>query len=273
MPRQLWLADKCRQWGLATREVDGWTTRGTTSLLPVGVMAHHTAGPSTGELPSLGTLINGRPDLAGPLCQVGLGRSGTVYIVAAGRANHAGEGNWGGATGNSSFLGIEAENNGRQPWPDVQLQAYFTLCAALSDGIHQQANMVCGHKEYATPPGRKPDPHTLDMHAFRTRVQQLLIGGDMPWSDAQISEVVIRLQQIHGVITQWRGEASDTNPGTEDLFDVVKAIRNKVNTLAPGSPMDPAVLADQIVAKLGPNLASAVASKVIELTRIQYNKP
>lgn len=272
MPRQIWLAQACRDWGLSVREVADWQVRGSTSFNPVGVVCHHTAGPSTGELPSLNTLIYGRSDLPGPLCNVGLGRSGTCYIVAAGRANHAGQGNWGGATGNSAFLGIEPENDGRQPWPDVQLQAYFTLSAALSDGLGQPAAMVCGHKEYATPPGRKPDPHSLDMNAFRQRVHQLLIGGDMPWTDQKIDEVVVRLQQIHDVIQQWRGEKPDTNPAVEDLFNVVKDIRVRIINGA-GGGMDPSVLADQIVAKLGPNLASAVASKVIELTRIQYNKP
>src|SRR5580700_4344959 len=49
----------------------------------------------------------------GPLAQLGLGRDGTFYVVAAGRCNQAGQGSWQGVTtGNSSFIGIEAENTG-----------------------------------------------------------------------------------------------------------------------------------------------------------------
>ena len=57
-----------------------------------GVMCHHTAGPKDGNMPSLGIVTNGRPDLAGPLSQLCLGRDGTFFVVAAGRASHAGEG-------------------------------------------------------------------------------------------------------------------------------------------------------------------------------------
>ena len=115
MSRQGWIADALRDAGLAVVEVDGWRDRGSSDFWPGGVVGHQTAGPAGGgDMPSLNTLIYGRPDLAGPLGNVGLGRSGTYYVVAAGRANHAGKGGWRGLTGNSSVLGIEAENDGYQ---------------------------------------------------------------------------------------------------------------------------------------------------------------
>ena len=84
--------------------------------------------------PALGTVINGRPDLNGPLCNVLLARNGDCYIIAAGTANHAGTGGWR-TSGNSSVLGIEAENNGvGEPWPAHQIDAYVRLCAAMCDG-------------------------------------------------------------------------------------------------------------------------------------------
>lgn len=167
--QQHWIADKCREWGLEVVEVDGWKSRGGATFNPRGVVCHHTAGPSSGDMPTLRILINGRSDLPGPLCNVGLSRSGKVYVIAAGRANHAGRGGWKGLSGNSSVLGIEAENDGRQPWPAQQLEAYHTLCAALLSGIGEvDADMVCGHKEWA--PGRKPDPHSLNMVTFRQDV-------------------------------------------------------------------------------------------------------
>jgi N-acetyl-anhydromuramyl-L-alanine amidase AmpD len=147
-----------------------------------GVICHHTATAAAGNMPTLGVLTRGRADLRGPLSQLGLGRDGTFYVIAAGRANHAGLGSWEGVTsGNSSFIGIEAENSGRRedPWPDVQIDAYRRGAAAILRQVGAGANMCCGHKEYALPRGRKPDP-TFDMAAFRTAVADLLAGATPP---------------------------------------------------------------------------------------------
>lgn len=176
--RALWIPQVCRQFGLTVVETDGWQGRGAAvSQNFRGVVGHHTAGGSTGELPSLRTLINGRSDLPGPLCNCGLARSGTVYAVASGRANHAGQGDWRGLSGNSSVLGIEAENDGRQDWPAAQLRAYDILIAALLYGIQRDSGWYCGHKEWAKPKGRKIDPHTLSMDEMRVRVSKLRPGG------------------------------------------------------------------------------------------------
>ena len=69
----------------------------------------------SGNNPSLEVCINGRPDLAGPLCNVMVGRDNTMFVVAAGRANHAGSGGWRGRSGNSTVYGIERENTGYRP--------------------------------------------------------------------------------------------------------------------------------------------------------------
>src|SRR5262249_61505910 len=124
-----WLPQVLLKAGLKVGEQPGWQERGRGDIGPVkGVMCHHTAGPPTGIMPSLGIVTNGRPDLPGPLAQLCLGRDGTYFVVAAGRANHAGVGNWQGLSrGNSSFIGIEAENTGHisgpkaDPWPTVQM--------------------------------------------------------------------------------------------------------------------------------------------------------
>ncbi|MDB4923125.1 MAG: peptidoglycan-binding protein [Mucilaginibacter sp.] len=130
-------------------------------------------------MPTLKTLINGRPDLSGPLSQLGLGRDGTYYIIAAGKCNHAGGGKWQGiATGNSNFIGIEAENTGGRddtPWPTIQVDAYHRGVAAILKHIGKGAEFCAGHKEYALPPGRKSDPD-FDMNAFRSSVSDILNG-------------------------------------------------------------------------------------------------
>jgi hypothetical protein len=177
-----WLAEVLEGAGLKVAEQPGWRTRGRGDMGVVrGVMCHHTAGPPNGIMPSLGIVTNGRPDLAGPLAQLCLGRDGTFFVVAAGRANHAGAGSWHDVTtGNSSFIGIEAENTGLKadPWPAVQLDAYRRGVAALLKKIGASAEMCCGHKEYALPKGRKDDP-TFEMDEFRQHIAQI-IGGIAP---------------------------------------------------------------------------------------------
>jgi peptidoglycan hydrolase-like protein with peptidoglycan-binding domain len=178
-----WLPDVLLGAGLKVAEQPGWRTRGRGNMGVVrGVMCHHTAGGKNGNMPSLGVVTNGRSDLPGPLAQLGLGRDGTFFVVAAGRCNHAGGGNWQGVTtGNSSFIGIEAENTGKlaganaDPWPAVQLDAYRRGVAAILTKLKANAIMVCGHREYALPVGRKPDPD-FDMDDFRIKVASIMAG-------------------------------------------------------------------------------------------------
>lgn len=170
----IWLADALNAAGCAVVELAGWQTRGRPGVFgPVkGILCHHTAGPKTGNAPSLSTVVDGRPDLAGPLAQLFLARDGTFTVIAAGRCNHAGLGSWHGIkSGNTNFIGIEAENTGLpdDPWPDVQMEAYAKGCAAILKHIGAPLIMCAGHKEYALPKGRKCDP-SFDMDAFREKV-------------------------------------------------------------------------------------------------------
>lgn len=172
------LADTRRAANLPVHEVHGWKNRGVggdvTSLK--GVVCHHTAGPLAGNAPSLNIVIHGRSDLSGPLAQLLLARDGTYYVVAAGRAHHAGPGKWEGVTnGNAHFIGIEAENTGlskgpeAEPWPMKQMNAYHWGVAAILRRIGVGPSMCCGHGEYALPEGRKNDS-SFDMDQFRLDV-------------------------------------------------------------------------------------------------------
>jgi hypothetical protein len=181
--RMMWLADVARDAGLVVVEIDGWKTRGEPTMEPKGVINHHTAGPANDELPSLRTLIKGRPDLAGPLCHYGLGRSGAVYVIASGKANHAGDGQWQGADfldASRDVVGIEAEHTGRpaDPWPEEQLEAYRLLDAAILRHLGKPVANLCGHKEWAQPPestrNRKPDPVGIDMKQWRNDVDEAI---------------------------------------------------------------------------------------------------
>jgi len=178
-----WLPTELEAAGLKVAEVPGWLERGRAEMGPTkGVICHHTAGPATGNMPSLGIIRDGRPDLPGPLAQLGLGRDGTYYVVAAGRANHAGAGRWETLTdGNQNFVGIEAENTGNasDPWPLVQMDAYQRGVAAILKKIGAPVIMCCGHKEYALPPGRKIDP-IFSMAEFRSGVAAIMGGANPP---------------------------------------------------------------------------------------------
>ena len=183
-PRVTWLPDVLRGAGLKVSLVPGWETRGHDTLGRIlGVICHYTATPDASRnMPTLDLLIRGREDLPGPLCQLGLGRDGTYYVVASGRANHAGRGEWNGITsGNTNFIGIEAENSGRSndPWPAVQVDAYHRGVAAILREVGRTAASCCGHREYALPSGRKSDVN-LEMDQFRQRVATILTGVEPP---------------------------------------------------------------------------------------------
>jgi N-acetyl-anhydromuramyl-L-alanine amidase AmpD len=188
-----WLPDVLKGAGLKVALQPGWEDRGHREMGDVfGVICHHTAGPKAGNMPSLGVVTNGRPDLSGPLAQLCLGRDGTYYVVAAGLCYHAGAGNWRNVTtGNTNFIGIEAENTGLandRPWPDIQMDAYRRGVAAILQHISRGVEWCAGHKEYALPAGRKDDPD-FDMDAFRTGVAAILSGNApapvlIPRSDA-----------------------------------------------------------------------------------------
>lgn len=175
-----WLPKVLLDAGLKVAPVPGWENRGLGDVdASYGVLCHHTAGPKSGNMPSLRILVEGRQDLPGPLSQLGLGRDGTYYVIAAGRANHAGPGMWAGITqGNRHLIGIEAENTGApdDPWPPIQMDAYRHGVAALLKHLRLDAERCAGHKEYALPKGRKPDP-SFEMSSFRADVAQILGGA------------------------------------------------------------------------------------------------
>lgn len=170
MPRALWLPDLLVDFGVTVVTHDGWEGRGSADFDPRVVIAHHTAVRGSG----VKVCIGGRPDLPGPLCQVVLARDGVAHVIAAGRANHAGAGGWAGYSGNRRALGIEADNDGREPWPARQIDAFHLTAAALLAGINADPSHLCFHREWA--PGRKVDPHTLDPTEFRAAT-----GLDLQW--------------------------------------------------------------------------------------------
>lgn len=180
MPFQTDLLPALKDWGLNVIEVNGWRTHGSSSFNPGGSVNHHTAGSTSNSIPSLNILRNGRSDLPGPLCNVAQSRSSNfngaakyddVYLIAAGRANHAGSGGWRGLTGNSSVFGLEIEHCGyleREGFSERRAHTAHRIHRAFIDAGGFKAEMICQHKEWA--PSRKIDFVGANGSAFRSAV-------------------------------------------------------------------------------------------------------
>jgi N-acetyl-anhydromuramyl-L-alanine amidase AmpD len=172
-----WLAVVLRAEGLAPVEYPGWRSRGHGAFKDLrGVMVHHTGSDTA----SAASIAEGRPDLAGPLSQLHIARDGTVTVVAAGVAWHAGVGMypWVPANmGNWHLIGIECANSGTSPsaphrrnWPDAQYFALVRCCAAINRYLGQTSARTIGHKEYAAWAQGKWDPGAIDMDVLRADI-------------------------------------------------------------------------------------------------------
>lgn len=182
----------------------------------MGCILHHTATPNSympnADIPTLKVLREGRSDLAGPLCNFGLARSGAIWLITDGLGWHAGPGEYRGVTlGATHFLGIEAENGGRgattDPWPPAQLDSYQRLVASiLYEKGDKDTTWDIRHARWAKPVGRKTDTAGFDMTAFDQKVQAMLDdprtinrnntdpGDDMAIDDAALDAIQQRVE-------------------------------------------------------------------------------
>ncbi|MEU6377495.1 peptidoglycan-binding protein [Streptomyces sp. NPDC046909] len=191
------LLSALRKEGVSVVEHAGWRTNNRNhkgSWGPVnGVIIHHTV--TFGTTATVSLCFNGRSDLPGPLCHGVIAKDGTVHLVGNGRANHAGSGDGdvleaviaeratlpapdeNDTDGNVHFYGFECVNlgDGKDPWPEVQLDAMARASAALCRAHGWTAASVIGHKEWTS---AKIDPRGFTMADFRARVSQLL--GEQP---------------------------------------------------------------------------------------------
>lgn len=89
-------------------------------------------------------------------------KDGKVYHMVNDymRSNHAGVGKWGNVTDmNSCSIGIEIDNNGSEPYTDVQIKSLLQLLAQLKSNYNIPTANFIGHQDFAT--RRKPDPGPL----------------------------------------------------------------------------------------------------------------
>lgn len=184
MSRRPEILDFLRAEGLTVIEVNGWRTRGSESFDPRGSVNHHTAGAAKGNAPSLRIVTEGRGTpgtkdyLPPPLCQVLQARDDTCYLIAAGRANHAGAGGWKGLSGNSSVWGLEVEHVGTaaEPFPSHRYETTIKIHTAFARCSKFRAEMVAQHYEWAGP--RKSDffKGEIDPNRFRSDIASRLAG-------------------------------------------------------------------------------------------------
>lgn len=181
-----------RDEGLTVVEVGNWRThnrnhKGTWG--PVnGVMIHHTV--TSGSERTVQICRDGHASLPGPLCHGVITKDGRVHLVGHGRANHAGLGDGDvmsavvaekrtppptkqDTDGNARFYGFECENlgDGKDPWPDAQLDAIERASAAICRFHGWNKWSVIGHLQWTN---QKVDPRGFTMDAMRDRIGKRL---------------------------------------------------------------------------------------------------
>lgn len=170
------LPELLRAEGLRVAPIPGFETRGRPPskgpFHPVGVDWHHTGGDGDGVKYAQWLAKIGRPDLAAPLAHVSIGRDGTVYVLALGRANHAGKarpsGPVAGGDGNALYVGVECHNTGSEGWSKAQYNAMVTTGVVLGRVLGCSPDAQRAHRE--TSVTGKWDPGKLDMTRFRADI-------------------------------------------------------------------------------------------------------
>jgi hypothetical protein len=207
MTPEQWLAALRAEGVTDIVEMPGWRSNNRNHIKAFtdvhATMIHHTAGEGPG-LPNL--VFNGTADLPGPLCHDYLDRTGRLYLVGNGRANHAGTvaRNAYDAVlnersthpypdaaepidGNSVSYGLECENSGAsgRAWTAKQYDVAVRVQAARCRFHGWSANSVWAHKEATR---RKPVDPRLPMDQFRADVAERL-AHDPSWNPTEETDV------------------------------------------------------------------------------------
>lgn len=242
------------------QEFGGWQTYGGSTFTPVGIIIHHTAGKN-----DLNTVINGRPDLDGPLAHLYFDRDAPyrVTLVSGEAANHAGLGSArvldevlrgvaagpdaaarglvDDTSGNPYFYGFECENlgDGVEIWPFEQMRSMVLAAAAICRHHGWTSGRVIGHREWTR---RKIDPRGFAMSTFRSAVQSVLdspLEDDMPLTAEQATTLTLAFEQ-----------ARDAKNYAKAALEAVQAIQTSP---APGIDLD------ALAAKVADTLARRLA--------------
>lgn len=212
--------------GVKVAEHAGWRTHNRNhkgAWGPVnGSMVHHT-GPYTSEAQIMEYCYSGSSALPGPLATGVIGRTGIVYLIGNGRANHAGggdarvlaavqsedygdkppathehEGSSGAVDGNSHFYGWECVNkgDGKEAWPTAQYVAMVKTQAVIlrahrAKGDKWGEKSIISHAEWSD---WKSDPKGIPMPKFRADVAACLAKPAGKWGGV-VTTVKLTLEQ------------------------------------------------------------------------------
>ena len=283
------LVTALRAEGLTVVEVDGWRTNNRNHKGPWGpvhgVMIHHTV--TSGVVSSVNLCYRGHSELPGPLCHGVIDKAGVVHLVGNGRANHAGSGdgdvlaavqnetplpadNAADTDGNAHFYGFECINlgDGKDPWPEVQLEAVEKAAAAICRAHRWSERSVIGHLEWQ--PG-KVDPRGFTMASMRARVADRLETTtpapeeDMtPEQDALLKKLASQTNTIYGERRYYSWGYENTNVDARDTYGILTDLDKRVKTLESVSLTDTqvAAIADKVTAS--PALAERIAELVAD---------
>lgn len=140
---------------------------------PAFVVVHYTSDNSAAD--ALRTLTSPQSQVSAHYL---IARGGSIVQLVDERARawHAGESRWGSTPDlNSASIGIELDNNGREPYPQIQIDSLLRLLSDLRQRYRLAAENFLGHSDVA--PHRKSDPGPL----FPWRA--LAAGGFGLWCD------------------------------------------------------------------------------------------
>ncbi|KAA8479086.1 N-acetylmuramoyl-L-alanine amidase [Arcticibacter tournemirensis] len=133
---------------------------GTTNFnlrKPNYVIIHHTAQNSCDQ--TLKTFVLQRTQVSAHYVVC---KDGTVHHMLNDylRAWHAGAAKWGSLTDiNSTSIGIELDNNGKEPFSESQINSLISLLEKLKKNYSIPTGNFIGHADIA--PRRKPDPNAF----------------------------------------------------------------------------------------------------------------
>jgi N-acetylmuramoyl-L-alanine amidase len=124
---------------------------------PNFIIIHHTAQDSIAQTLKTFTLV--KPQVSAHYV---IGDDGRVVQMLNDylRAWHGGNASWGKNTDiNSASIGIELDNNGSEPFSELQISSLLALLAKLKKEYNIPTQNIIGHSDIA--PTRKQDPSVL----------------------------------------------------------------------------------------------------------------
>jgi hypothetical protein len=221
------MADVLRRAGLTVEEDPGWERRARSSggfaSAPLGIQWHHTAS-QTSPQNDVAWMAHNSDDA--PIGNGLIARDGVVWLIAGGAANTAGKG--GPVTmsrgvvpldsGNSTTWAWEVANSGvGEPWPQVQIDAYFAASNAANERFGNKPSDVFTHA-IGTGNGwtdRKVDPATAA--AVQGPWKPRSVSGSGTWS---LDDIRAECNRRAGDVPPLPGP--NPTPPEDDMAEVVE---------------------------------------------------